>query len=70
MWQWVEDCCHDNYDEAPSDGSALTTGDCSQRVVCGGAWNTAARGLRVAVRASSRADGRDSDLGFRVARTL
>ena len=29
VWQWVEDCWHDDYDGAPPDGSVSTTGDCS-----------------------------------------
>ena len=37
-WQWVEDCYHDNYRGAPTDGSAWTTGDCGRRVCRGGSW--------------------------------
>ena len=36
--QWVQDCYHGNYDGAPTDGSAWTSGDCSNRVVRGGSW--------------------------------
>ena len=40
VWEWVEDCGHDSYDGAPSDGSAWTSGgDCSTRVVRGGSWD-------------------------------
>ncbi len=38
VWQWVQDCYHDNYDGAPTDGSAWTSGDCSRRVIRGGCW--------------------------------
>lgn len=41
VWEWVEDCLHANYKGAPTDGSAwleATGGDCSLRVVRGGAW--------------------------------
>ena len=37
-WSWVEDCWHDNYDGAPSDDSAWTSGDCTYRVLRGGSW--------------------------------
>ena len=31
VWEWVEDCLHDNYKGAPEDGSAwIAQGDCSQ----------------------------------------
>ena len=37
--QWVEDCAHDNYLEAPEDGTAwLIGGDCKSRTVRGGSW--------------------------------
>jgi formylglycine-generating enzyme required for sulfatase activity len=41
VWEWVEDCYHDNYDNAPTDGSAwITGGDCKSRVIRGGAWTS------------------------------
>jgi hypothetical protein len=40
LWEWVEDCWHDNYLGAPADGSAwLQGGDSSYRVVRGGSWH-------------------------------
>ena len=40
VWEWVEDCWHDNYEGAPSDGSAWTSGGNSNRaVVRGGSWS-------------------------------
>jgi formylglycine-generating enzyme required for sulfatase activity len=70
--QWTEDCYHDNYAGAPSDGSAWTTGDCSRRVLRGGSWLVTPQYLRAASRSWSRTDSRDGsdDLGFRLARTL
>ena len=75
VWEWVEDCWHDSYDGAPSNGSAWTSsGDCSQRVLRGGSWDDWPWDLRSANR------GGDSDRfwagtrvgynGFRVARVL
>ena len=43
VWEWVEDCWHESYEGAPSDGSAWTSGDCSRRVLRGGSWATVLR---------------------------
>jgi formylglycine-generating enzyme required for sulfatase activity len=40
VWQWAQDCWHDNYQGAPTDGSAFATA-CSKiswREVRGGSW--------------------------------
>ena len=34
--EWVQDCFHENYTGAPSDGSVFEGGDCGQRMVRGG----------------------------------
>jgi formylglycine-generating enzyme required for sulfatase activity len=69
-WQWTEDCYHDNYNGAPSDGSvAWTTGDCRRHILRGGSWYLHLRNLGAAVRFWGPPDDR-ADLGFRVARTL
>jgi formylglycine-generating enzyme len=39
VWQWTEDCHHDSYDGAPSDGSAWTSGECKYRVLRGSSWD-------------------------------
>jgi formylglycine-generating enzyme required for sulfatase activity len=68
--QWVQDCYRGNYDGAPTDGSAWTSGDCSNRVVRGGSWDNLPRVLRSAGRVGITSGDRDVDLGFRVGRTL
>jgi formylglycine-generating enzyme required for sulfatase activity len=74
--EWVEDCWHATYRGAPADGSAWTTGDCSNRVVRGGDWGEEASDLRSArrryetPRPRGRWTGRYSTTGFRVARAL
>jgi formylglycine-generating enzyme required for sulfatase activity len=69
--EWVEDCYHENYNQAPSDGSAWTdTGHCNVRAVRGGSWYEDLRFIRSANRYGYSADTRNSDLGFRVGRTL
>ena len=51
VWEWVEDCWHENYQYAPSDGSAWTVGgDCSRRVFRGGSWSDVPAFLRSAYR--------------------
>ena len=70
VWEWVEDCWNDSYTGAPIDGTAWTFGDCSRRVLRGGAWTSVPRFLRSAFRLRSAPDFRGNDFGFRVARTL
>ena len=73
VWEWVEDCWHENYEGAPDDGSAwleVGGGDCSRRVVRGGSWYDRPEVLRSAYRSRVERDSLHLDLGFRVARTL
>jgi formylglycine-generating enzyme required for sulfatase activity len=70
VWQRVQDCYQDNYNGAPTDGSAWTSGDCNRGVVRGGSWDYLPRDLRSASRAGPATDRRSSSLGFRVGRTL
>ena len=70
VWEWVEDCWHENYQDAPADGSARSARRCRQRVLRGGGWANSPGGLRSAIRIPNGA-GVDSDIvGFRVARGL
>jgi formylglycine-generating enzyme required for sulfatase activity len=69
--EWTEDCYHDRYLGAPTDGSAWIEGaDCSRRVVRAGSWLLAPVFLRSANRYWFTTDYRLNYLGFRVARTL
>ncbi|NOY72743.1 MAG: formylglycine-generating enzyme family protein [Gammaproteobacteria bacterium] len=71
VWEWVEDCWHDNYTDAPSDGRAWTEqADCASRVLRGGAWNSESQYVRSATRGSYVADMNDAGNGFRLARSL
>ncbi|SMF43499.1 Formylglycine-generating enzyme, required for sulfatase activity, contains SUMF1/FGE domain [Tistlia consotensis] len=74
VWQWVEDCWHDSYVGAPTDGSAWTSGDCRRRVLRGGSWSNAPAFVRSAARSRADATGAEFDYssyaGFRVARNL
>ena len=69
--EWVEDCWHDSYRGAPSDGTAwMVGGDCGRRVLRGGTWYNHPRHLRSAERYWIATGFWDSSAGFRVARTL
>ena len=71
VWEWVEDCWHEDYSGAPTDGSAwLSGGTCERRVLRGGSWYNAPWNLRSADRAWFVAGYRPYAIGFRVARTL
>ena len=70
--EWCEDVWHNNYDGAPSDGSAWTTGDDQQkRVVRSSTWNVPSflSINRSAERTWQKTDYRSRDnlpVGFRV----
>ena len=69
VWEWVEDCWHDNYEDAPADGRAWREedgGDCSSRVLRGGSWDDDPDGARCAYRDSFDPGYRGDDVGFRV----
>jgi formylglycine-generating enzyme required for sulfatase activity len=68
--EWVEDCWNDSYRGAPKDGSAWTAGQCGQRVLRGGSFDSQARYVRSASRFRYDADVRYYANGFRVAREL
>ena len=70
VWEWLEDCWHDSYRGAPSDGTAWQSGDCSRRVVRGGSWFNVPWFLRSANRSRNDVGIRLNFIGFRVARTL
>jgi formylglycine-generating enzyme required for sulfatase activity len=70
VYDWVEDCFHDGYQGAPSDGAAWTTGECVYRVVRGGSGSSEPQYLRAAFRNSTYPDSRHYEISFRVARTL
>lgn len=71
VWQWVQDCQHDNYQGAPADGRAWTA-NCAgnRRGVRGGAWVSQAAGLRASQRNWFAPDLPSYAGGVRVAREL
>jgi hypothetical protein len=65
--EWVEDCYHDTYTGAPTDGSAWVSGDCKGRVRRGGSIGT---NVHSAKRDPNLPSNRSHVYGFRLARTL
>ena len=70
VWEWVEDCWHDDYRGAPTDGSAWMRGVCPTRVLRGGSWVSDPWSLRSASRYRSAPNYRYNNYGFRVVRTI
>jgi formylglycine-generating enzyme required for sulfatase activity len=66
VFEWTQDCWNINYEGAPFDGTAWTTGDCSRRVIRGGSWVTPREGLRSASRDRSLLEARQDHYGLRV----
>ena len=67
VWEWCADVWHENYKDAPIDGSAwLSGGDSSCRVLRGGSWYILGRNCRSALRNYYAPGYRDYVIGFRV----
>ena len=68
--EWVEDCWHENYNGAPTNGSAWKEGgggNCGRRVRRGGSWNYDPELLRSSFRDWGSTVGAGSGIGFRLA---
>ncbi|MCE7913343.1 MAG: TIR domain-containing protein [Nitrosomonas sp. PRO4] len=72
--EWVEDCWHVNYQNAPMDGSAWLEkdgGDCDRRVLRGGSWrHNSLPYLTPTGRNMNFTDGANYLQGFRIARDI
>ncbi len=66
--EWVHDCWHPNYKGAPTDESSWEGGDCTQRVVRGGAFISPEQSLRTAARDKYKSNSSYEHIGIRVAR--
>jgi len=69
VWEWVEDCWHDEYTGAPADGSAWVTLNCGGHVMRGGSWEDYAGDVRAAARVGSGRGEQSWADGFRVVRS-
>jgi formylglycine-generating enzyme required for sulfatase activity len=72
VWEWVEDCIHSSYKDAPVDGSSWSAACPDDRfgVIRGGSWDFAPVDLRSASRITNPTGGRNYNMGFRVGRIL
>ncbi len=61
VWEWCQDRWHDNYQGAPTDGSAWETGSDSRRV-----WANPSSRVRTAARAGQPSDFSSAHVGFRL----
>lgn len=66
VWEWCEDRYHENYNGAPTDGSAWESGGGQDRVIRGGSWYSRAEELRSSYRYRWDTDSFRSYFGFRV----
>ncbi len=73
-WEWTADCWNASYVNAPRDGSAWLSGDCTKHVLRGGSWNNLPIFVRSATRTANVHNGGEYDYsslaGFRLARDL
>ncbi|WP_430869480.1 SUMF1/EgtB/PvdO family nonheme iron enzyme [Cupriavidus basilensis] len=70
VWEWVADCWHSSYKNAPVDGRAWDEPGCSVRVIRGGSWLEGASYMLSSTRFKYSASVRQSQNGFRVARDM
>ncbi|MDJ0719066.1 MAG: formylglycine-generating enzyme family protein [Prochloraceae cyanobacterium] len=50
VWEWCSDDWHDNYQDAPNNGTAWRSVWRETKVICGGCWGTYAHNCRSASR--------------------
>ena len=73
VWEWVADCYHENYRDAPTDGTEWKDANECQSgrgVIRGGSWYSKPADLRSASRDWSGRDTGGDTLGFRLAQDL
>jgi len=67
VWEWCADYYHNNYQEAPSDGSMwLINGNEEGRILRGGSWNSPPHICRSASRFLGNPSSSNKNIGFRV----
>ena len=70
LFEWVHDCFHRNYKDAPADGSVWQGGDCEVRVVRGGAYRSPSNSMRAENREKFPSSRGQYNVGIRLARDL
>ena len=66
--EWVADCRHDSYQNAPGDGGVWAGGDCSRHMARGGAYDSPLDNLRTQSRPYFSTGTHLNNLGLRVVR--
>ena len=66
VWEWCEDYWHDNYEGAPTNGSAWTSENSSKKVIRSSLWYRYPHICRSAYRSDNDRKNRNRNLGFRV----
>jgi formylglycine-generating enzyme required for sulfatase activity/serine/threonine protein phosphatase PrpC len=70
LFEWVHDCYHKNYKDAPVDGSVWEGGDCKVRIARGGAYRSPANSMRSEKREKFPSNRGQYNVGIRLARDL
>jgi formylglycine-generating enzyme required for sulfatase activity len=70
VWEWVADCWHTSFKGAPEDGTAWDEPNCRVRVIRGGSWRDGSAYMLASTRFKYDAGVRQSQNGFRVARSF
>jgi formylglycine-generating enzyme required for sulfatase activity len=70
VWEWVQDEWHENYNGAPSDGSAWEDGSSPDHVSRGCSWLCNTGFCRSSGRFKRKTENRLANLGFRLVRKL
>ena len=68
--EWVHDCWHDNYNDAPEVAEVWEGGDCAYRVARGGAYSTPPQSIRNTKRDKFKSDQPYDHIGIRVVREI
>ena len=66
--EWVRDCWHPNYQDAPTDGSVWEGGDCTYRVARGGSFLNTGKSIRAKKRTKWKSQRGYDSVGFRIVR--
>jgi formylglycine-generating enzyme required for sulfatase activity len=70
VWEWLQDLWHENYQGAPTDGSAWEASENVSRVLRGGSWDDLSRFLCSVFRDRNIPVTRRNFVGFRLAQDL
>lgn len=68
--EWVHDCWHDNYKNAPGMDEVWEGGDCAFRIARGGSYSSPPQSIRHAKRDKFKSDSAYDHVGIRVVRDL